>query len=414
MLTACFVCQNAVVTSVKMASASQLVLVTWLIHQPHVWAVSVTEFRPTDCPPDCLCGVGTSLSPLPVKGYFATVSCVNGKLVDLPARLPSTTSIAVLRGNAITSTAVGLALPARLTELDLSYNVIDDVTMTSPAHLLRHLDLQHNIIQRLSSTSFTGLSHLSVLLLGYNHITRLNTSCFRPLADLRWLSLAGNKLTALTPKQFRNVLPHLGHLDLSRNQIEDFPGDALSGLGSLRELDMSHNRLSRLPQRSFVGLEALARLDLTGNRLENVPNDALKVFESLNSLILDDNRLTSLRSRRFAGLAVKLISVSRMSHLRFVDVEAFFGVKRLATVALHDNPRLAYVSEHLVGSRTMSAGVFNVQLHHNQLSVIGNMTSTLPSLRELTLYGNPLRCSCHNDWIQQTVLSEIFVIPLLN
>jgi len=380
-----------------MAAVSQLVLVTWLIHhhhQPRVWAVSVTEFRPVNCPTHCLCGVGTSLSPLPVKGYFATVSCPNRKLADFPARLPAATSIAVLRGNALRST-VGLALPPRLAELDLSYNVIDDVTMTSQpaAHLsLRHLDLRHNVVERLSSTSFKALPRLRVLLLGYNRINarQLNTSCFRPLNDLRWLSLAGNRLTTLTtprqftdhseaardsslttltppgqftdhseaardsslttltPGQFHDVLPQLGHLDLSCNDMEDVADDALSGLRSLRELDLSHNRVSRLTQRSFVGLESLAWLDLTANRLQDVPAEALKVFEGLSSLILDDNRLTSLPSRCLAGLAVRLISVSHMTRLRFVDAEAFFDVKRLTTIALHDNPRLAYVSEHLV------------------------------------------------------------------
>jgi len=388
-----------------MAFMCQLVLVTWLI-QPPISAITVTEFRPATCPTNCLCGVGTSLSPLSVKGYFATVSCPNRKLADFPTRMPSATTIAVLRGNALKSTALsdGSALPPQLAELDLSYNMIDDVTMTSPAHLLRHLDLQHNAIQRLSASSFSELPHLQVLLLGYNRITQLNASCFRSLIDLRWLSLAGNRLTALTPGQFRDVLPQLSHLDLSRNEIEDVPDGALSGLGSLRELDLSHNRVSRLTRRSFVGAEALDQLDLSGNQLEDLPTKALQVFESLNALIVDDNPLTSLQSRHLAGFSVRLISVSRMPHLRFVDVEAFFDVKRLTTIAMHNNPRLAYISERLVGPQTTSASIFNVQLHHNQLTMIGNLSRTLPALRKLTLYGNPFRCSCHNDWIQQTVI----------
>jgi len=390
-----------------MASMCQLILCTWLI-QPSVWAITVTEFRPATCPTDCLCGVGTSLSPLSVKGYFATVSCPNRKLTDFPSHMPSATTIAVLRGNALKSTVLseGSVLPAQLAELDLSYNMIDDVTMTSPAHLLRHLDLQHNVIQRLSESSFTELPHLQVLLLGYNRIAELDVRWFRPLVDLRWLSVAGNRLSALTPSQFRDVLPQLTHLDLSRNKIEDVPDDALSGASSLRELDLSHNRIRRLTPRSFVGVEALVQLDLSGNQLEDVPTPALKVFESLNSLILDDNPLTSLPSRRFTDFAVRLISVSRMSRLRFVDVEAFFDVRRLTTIAMHNNPKLEYISEHFVGPWATSASIFNVQLHRNQLTMIGNLSRTLPALRKLTLYGNPLRCSCHNDWMQQTVIRQ--------
>ena len=247
-----------------MATVCQLVLVAWLIRPP-TWAFTVTEFRPATCPKNCLCGVGTSLSPMSVKGYFATVSCPNRKLANFPTHLPSRTRILVMRGNALKSTALseGSALPPQLAELDLSYNVIDDVTMTSPAHLLRHLDLQHNVIRRLSSSSFSELPRLQGLLLGYNRIIQLDASCFRPLADLRWLSLAGNRLSVLTPDQFRDVLPQLSHLDLSRNGIESVPDDALSGLGSLRELDLSHNHLNRLTRRSFAGVESLDQLDLS-------------------------------------------------------------------------------------------------------------------------------------------------------
>jgi len=352
-----------------MASVCQLVLVTWLIRPP-IWAFTVTEFRPATCPTNCLCGVGTSLSPMSVKGYFATVSCPNRKLTDFPTRLPPKTRILVMRGNALKSTALseGSALPRQLAELDLSYNVIDDVNITSRAHLLRHLDLQHNVIRRLSSSSFSELPHLRGLLLGYNRITQLDTSCFQPLADLRWLSLAGNRLSVLTPDQFRGVLPQLNHLDLSRNNIEAVPDDALSGLESLRDLDLSHNHLSRLTRRSFAGVESLDQLDLSGNRLVDVPTESLQVFNGLSALLLDDNPLTWLPSRRLTGFTARLLSVSRMSRLRFVDVEALFDVRRLTDIVMHDNPRLVYVSEHLVGPQTSAASIFNIQLHLNQLT----------------------------------------------
>jgi len=392
---------------VKMASACQLVVVTWLICPSSLRAFTIAEFRPDACPTHCLCGVGTSLSPLPVKGYFATVSCPNCKLSSFPAGVPPDTSILVLRGNALNSTAAmsnASALPSRLAELDLSYNVIADVTMTSPAHLLRHLDLRHNVVSRLSSSSFVGLPHLQVLLLGYNRLAQLDVSCFRPLVDLRWISLAGNRLTALSPQEFHGLFPRLSHLDLSRNEIGGLPDDALSGLESLQELDLSHNRITGLSRRSFSGPKGLERLDLSGNQLREVPTDALKVFDRLSALILDDNSFRSLPSRRLTGFTAQLISVSWMSSLRFVDAEAFFDVGRLTTVALHDNPRLKYVSEHFVGPQTAAARIVDVLLHRSHLKIIGNLSRTLPALQQLTLFGNPLRCVCHNDWIEQTVI----------
>jgi len=59
--------------------------------------------------------VGTSLSPLPVKGYFATISCPAAKLRDYPRPLPADTRILVLRGNALRSTVEVDVLPSRST-----------------------------------------------------------------------------------------------------------------------------------------------------------------------------------------------------------------------------------------------------------------------------------------------------------
>jgi len=73
------------------------------------------------------------------------------------------------------------------------------------------------------------------------------------------------------------------------------------------------------------------------------------------------------------------------------------------------SPRLAYVSEHLAGPATTAAGIVDVLLHRNQLSIIGNLSGSLPALQQLTLFANPLHCHCRNDWIQQTV-TRLYVL----
>jgi hypothetical protein len=94
-----------------------------------------------------------------------------------------------------------------------------------------------------------------------------------------------------------------------------------------------------------------------------------------------------------------------MSELVAVDRHAFYSLRGLTTVSLHDNRKLAYIDRHLVGHLVgpleVAAGVSVLQLHGNNLTVLE--VPVLSGLEVLTLYGNPLDCHCHADWIRQQV-----------
>ncbi|NWV69739.1 LRC26 protein, partial [Malurus elegans] len=107
-------------------------------------------------------------------------------------------------------------------------------------------------------------ANTSTLLLGYNFITVLGPRSFPPLPGL-WL------------------------LSLAHNRLELIHGQALLGLGALRELDLSHNHLTVLTPETFLPLTSLATLNLGSNRLGELQPEVLGALPQLQVLLLQDN-----------------------------------------------------------------------------------------------------------------------------
>ncbi|XP_042590699.1 leucine-rich repeat-containing protein 4B-like [Cyprinus carpio] len=84
-----------------------------------------------------------------------------------------------------------------------------------------------------TSTSFTGIWALRVLLLSQSNMQALSSLTF------------------------------LEKLDLAYNELRVLPPDFSQGLTALKDLKLSHNALQRLESHSLEDLESLERLDLS-------------------------------------------------------------------------------------------------------------------------------------------------------
>lgn len=73
------------------------------------------------------------------------------------------------------------------------------------------------------------------------------------------------------PPELPLRLPHLSHLNLSCNQVEELP-ESLGLLFHLEVLLLSHNRLQALPA-SLTQLDKLEKLDISHNQLQELPAD---------------------------------------------------------------------------------------------------------------------------------------------
>uniref|UniRef100_A0A4W5LW18 Leucine rich repeat neuronal 2 n=1 Tax=Hucho hucho TaxID=62062 RepID=A0A4W5LW18_9TELE len=225
--------------------------------------------------------------------------------------------------------------------------------------------------------------------------------------DTHTLRLQSNLLSALeTP--LLHTLPNLTELDLSQNRFSSF-----SGLGFLLRLHLNNNHLTSieplevLPDRGFQDLGSLRSLVLGGMGLKGLTERALEGLDSLESLSFYDNLLTTVPTqalRRLPGLKfldlnknpLSVLGLNNMEELVVIERAAMENLPELTKLEITNNPRLSYIHPRAF---LRLGRLESLMLNSNALSALHQHTVlSLPSLREVSLYSNPLRCDCLFRW----------------
>ncbi|XP_034494207.1 leucine-rich repeat and fibronectin type-III domain-containing protein 3 isoform X2 [Ailuropoda melanoleuca] len=169
------------------------------------------------------------------------------------------------------------SLDRRAAELRLADNFIAAVRRRDLANMtgLLHLSLSRNTIRHVAAGAFADLRALRALHLDGNRLTSLGEGQLRGLVNLRHLILSNNQLAALAAGALDDCAETLEDLDLSYNNLEQLPWEALGRLGNVNTLGLDHNLLASVPAGAFSRLHKLARLDMTSNRLTTIPPDPL-------------------------------------------------------------------------------------------------------------------------------------------
>ncbi|KTG45894.1 hypothetical protein cypCar_00042833 [Cyprinus carpio] len=117
-----------------------------------------------------------------------------------------------------------------------------------------------------TSTSFTGIWALRVLLLSQSNMQVVHSKALSSLTFLEKLDLAYNELRVLPP-DFSQGLTALKDLKLSHNALQRLESHSLEDLESLERLDLSHNQVQVIEVGAFRGLAMLKHLNLAWNQL---------------------------------------------------------------------------------------------------------------------------------------------------
>ncbi|XP_051233434.1 leucine-rich repeat-containing protein 66 [Dicentrarchus labrax] len=164
-----------------------------------------------------------------------------------------------------------------VTELDLSHNLLDSVTLDQPHRNLKNVWL------------------------GNNSITRLSL-CIERKVGGRYVS--GRHLRRLRPWSKQGCVswaPTLQLLSVERNQLEQLP-EGLEGSESLQVLQLSFNRISTLRQEDLSHLRQLKELHLQHNLITSLHPQMFQELAQLQVLDLSFNMLTSLHPLMYVSL----------------------------------------------------------------------------------------------------------------
>ncbi|XP_061452517.1 leucine-rich repeat and fibronectin type III domain-containing protein 1 [Rhineura floridana] len=172
---------------------------------------------------------------------------------------------------------VPLTIDRRTVELRLTDNFItiirrkDFSNMTS----LVHLTLSRNTISQILPFAFSDLRALRALHMNSNRLAILKNEHFRGLGNLRHLILGNNQISHIEPSAFDEFLSTVEDLDLSYNNLETLPWEAIGQMVTLNTLTLDHNLIDHIAEGTFSQLQKLVRLDMTSNRLQKLPPDNL-------------------------------------------------------------------------------------------------------------------------------------------
>ena len=215
----------------------------------------------------------------------------------------------------------GLSALTNLTYLSLSANPITDITGLSALTNLTYLDLSANQITDI--TGLSALTNLTDLNLFGNQITDITG--LSALTNLTYLNLYQNQITDITGL---SALTNLTDLALGHNQIIDITG--LSGLTNLTLLDLEINQIIDIT--GLSGLTNLTKLELCWNKIIDII--PLSTLTNLTELELNLNQITDITG--LSGLTN--LTQLYLGDNQITDITGLSGLTNLADLDVQCNP----------------------------------------------------------------------------
>uniref|UniRef100_A0A1B6GDA1 LRRCT domain-containing protein n=1 Tax=Cuerna arida TaxID=1464854 RepID=A0A1B6GDA1_9HEMI len=253
---------------------------------------------------------------------------------------------------------------------------------------LEKLDIMSSGLDQLNEESLGGV-RAEVIQLMDNSIFNVNHKSFQMTSDMvKSIDLSINQLQEI-PLQALRSIKNLNHLYIQSNHIEHIKTEFSSDWGRMQEsllsLYLRNNGLRELPSDEMYSLSILRKvkwLDLDGNKLKNVEPGSLP--PTLEVLSLSNNYLT-----RFPGKAIDLLhhltSLSlNDNNIATIDF-TFTNKKRLDQLDLSGNG-LTNVDNLFNGTLTLGG----IGLEHNKLMNLSFQTFKGLSLQRVNLDHNKL------------------------
>lgn len=324
----------------------------------------------------------------------------------------------------LNSASFAIADTPVLTKLDLSYNMITEISSEPFSHLpsLRYLHLENNQIKNLADDCFTSLKSLWRLNLRNNKLTALNMTLMS-LKSLQTLDVSLNNLHKLLSFEI-NRCGALLFVNMSYNAIEGVESNCFNQAFSLQKLDLSNNKIvSPIENIMFVNNNQLETLNFYNNSIKIVADDAFKHNSHLKNLNLQRNVLKGVISGKM------LIGLQNVTSLDFFNQSitairdnAFSTLVNLVYLNLSSN------SIEEIGKKafTNSTSLNVLDISYNKVANLDFLNGSLVNLTELYLNNNRIVKIGTDAFINQPLMKKLdlsnnrivsieqFSLPLLN
>lgn len=367
--------------------------------------------RPADCPPSCTCELRPWFTPRSAYVDAWTVDCNDVGLLRFPARLPAATQVLLLQTNSIAHIERSAPFPGNLTGLDLSQNHLSSVANLGARRMapLLSVYLEENRLTELPERCLSGLSGLQELYVNHNALSAISPGAFVGLRSLLRLHLNSNRLQAIDRRWF-DALPRLEILMIGENPILRIEDMNFEPLLNLRSLVIAGVNLTDVPDDALAGLGSLESVSFYDNRLREVPRAALQRAARLKFLDLNKNPIRRVRRGDFSNMPhLKELGMNNMPELVAIDGLAVDDLPDLRKIEVTNNPRLSYIHPHAFSRLPR---LESLMLNSNALRALYQGTvQALPSLKEISLHSNPIRCDCVVRWINMNETGVRFMEP---
>ena len=232
-----------------------------------------------------------------------------------------------------------------LSSLSLQNNQINILGMPTDFPItLTHLDLSTNPITVLPSEAFAvggNTSNLRAVILFGCDILTVELGAFNGLDHVAQVRMYDNAVTVLTSGFFFG-LSGATRIELQESSLTAIEVGTFNGQKSLAILDLGGNALTTLPVGTFQGLVSLMELRLDNNDLSPLQRGTFQELASLVRLYLNGNMLTTLVHETFIGLDRLLYLYLNTNTMQVIEDGAFDGLFKLRELYLHDNSLLTF------------------------------------------------------------------------
>ncbi|XP_072103012.1 biglycan b [Mobula birostris] len=295
---------------------------------------------PTDKPDEEVLPPIYPTCPFGCQCQIRVVQCSDLGLKEVPANIPSDTTLLDLQNNKITEIKEkDFKNLGKLYALYLVNNKIKKVHPRAfqPLVSIQKLYMSKNALVEIPKNLPRSLVELRI---HDNHITKVPKEAFRGLKSMNCIEMGGNPLenSGFEEGAFDGL--KLNYIRISEAKLSGVPKDLPN---SIHELHLDHNKIQAIELEDLIRYSQLYRLGLGFNRIRVIENGSLEFLQNLREIHLEHNELTRVP----AGLNhMKYLQVAYLhsNNISQVGVNDFcstgFGFKRAAYhgISLFNNP----------------------------------------------------------------------------